>query len=431
MTENKTVVISVLVSDGLNSFEYIITEENSSLYTIGDSSRYSLQISNSFLLSLLINLKIETSTENLSYSFDLCQDMDTISVSIVDRYAKNICIQSHKDVVSLNSLSVQSNFVIAEKLNINTMLVHSLGTLEVVNLKECSVGKVLSQGIFNVVKDSKLYEPTILVESSEIDLMKLIKSHRLISIENSKIDNLEIYDDFHSINDIESKYTNVIKHLKIVGVNNAIKSFISDAIISELTIMKCNFDLIAFSDKSKWINCNVRSAIFKECLYATEMNFNLMNEFTWELVIESYKAVRDDKNLVEAHYKYELLRSKKYHLVTRLFMRASSGFGYKPSNALLSIPLLVIIFAIGYTAIDMTVLSDQGYVWDLTKSGRETVLDLFQERIYYSGITFTTTGYGEVGLTSKWIRIVSFFEACLGVSFLSMFVYSLTKKHLK
>jgi hypothetical protein len=62
--------------------------------------------------------------------------------------------------------------------------------------------------------------------------------------------------------------------------------------------------------------------------------------------------------------------------------------------------------------------------------GWKLLIANFLENVYYSGITITTTGYGDkihLGFLSKILAII---EAIIGVSLLSLFIFSVTKRYL-
>lgn len=111
-----------------------------------------------------------------------------------------------------------------------------------------------------------------------------------------------------------------------------------------------------------------------------------------------------------------------------LFLRWSIGYAYKPANAVLFTLLSITAFAFIYSGIDWTyvLLNNQMSVKDLS-----TNIKVFLENLYWSGITFTTIGYGEIG-AQDWIsRFLAIVEGCLGISTMSLLVIALSKKYLE
>ncbi|MCK4643679.1 two pore domain potassium channel family protein [bacterium] len=65
-------------------------------------------------------------------------------------------------------------------------------------------------------------------------------------------------------------------------------------------------------------------------------------------------------------------------------------------------------------------------VWSWFEVGNDLIY-----RLYFSIITATTLGYGDVYPVSTWGRILTSIEAFLGMIFISMFIIALTRKYLR
>ncbi len=246
----------------------------------------------------------------------------------------------------------------------------------------------------------------LIVENSKIDTLSFT-DHRdfYIDLEKYDVDNVEIYDCL--INDI-SIY-NDINHCKLY-----------DCEFKRLFIDECKITNFMFNNSrvNKYIDCKLE-------------NFVNPNVQVMELLLQRACYLGNENAILDAKYDYEKIRANNYNYLTSFFLDATTGYGYKPHKAVKFIILSVIIFAALFVAIDICVLYLNDYTLDLSLKGLTWLKDLFVQRFYYSSITFTTTGYSDMGDRNIIIWIGSFIESCLGVSVLSMFVYSLTKSHLK
>jgi hypothetical protein len=101
------------------------------------------------------------------------------------------------------------------------------------------------------------------------------------------------------------------------------------------------------------------------------------------------------------------------------------GYGYRPFRSLLTSLFLIIAF--GFTFWIIALNNTQAISFT-----KETYT--FLNCIYFSGITFTTIGYGDILPNVLSIQILSILEGILGVGMLSLFIFSLTKtltEHIK
>jgi len=67
------------------------------------------------------------------------------------------------------------------------------------------------------------------------------------------------------------------------------------------------------------------------------------------------------------------------------------------------------------------------YRWGKIVTHDGKVVTEYLKKLYFSGVTFTALGYGDYS-PEGWARILSFFEAFLGVFFIALFVFSFARK---
>jgi hypothetical protein len=197
--------------------------------------------------------------------------------------------------------------------------------------------------------------------------------------------------------------------------------------IQESEIAKCHFDF------RQIIKQNLRSHKQKEAIEKARENFNafdysvaalepkdrkselsnresllfLMNQTTIKSSRADYSFVVHQENL-----------SKYDGLLARSLMRLSGSL-IRPAR-ILAIALIVLVgYAAAYTFpwLTFNINANQAQAFGLS----------FSEALYFSGITFTTIGYGDISPVG-WTRALAVSEGIFGVLFLSAFLVSMVRR---
>jgi hypothetical protein len=122
-----------------------------------------------------------------------------------------------------------------------------------------------------------------------------------------------------------------------------------------------------------------------------------------------------------AQVKYLEAISSQDNAVLRLIYRACGAL-LKPSRILALILLTIVVFGLAFhlQAFQFTTLGESGQV--VSRS-----LD-WGEALYYSGISFTTIGYGDI-TPLGWARAAAIMEGLLGIVLAGSFLVSLVRKY--
>lgn len=365
-----------------------------------------------------------------SVTIEYSDVIDKIEVEISDPSKRLIVkprtslIESrHKlDYLSIKSEIIELNKIIAK--NITVRFIDSTSKLVIDNSK---IDELNITGKFTEVNKTRVNLPSVHINNTHSNRLMLYNSFDKIYFQ--KI-NLEYYytGQKYADDELTPKYIYLVSDMKILGTNNQIKNFECSMDIDELTIEQCTFKRVMMMENGKIKSLNAEMPIFESSMCCTEKNFPNPNKYTWYLIMMSAKLSGDKKLFQKSGYEYEKESSLEANKIATYFLRYSSGFGYLPHRAIFFSMRWVVYFAIIYTLIE---INELGWSYDISFEGVMNVYHIFKERLYYSAITFTTTGYGEVGVKSDAIRFFSFFEACLGVSILSILVYSLTKSQIR
>lgn len=114
-----------------------------------------------------------------------------------------------------------------------------------------------------------------------------------------------------------------------------------------------------------------------------------------------------------------LKKSRSWHYIPSLFMDISCGYGEKPHRIVISSLVTIFVFAILFRLVDGIALSADPLA-ALTWSGY----------LYYSAITFTTVGYGDIiPRASSFFRLMAATEGFLGAFLTGLFIFTLARKY--
>lgn len=113
------------------------------------------------------------------------------------------------------------------------------------------------------------------------------------------------------------------------------------------------------------------------------------------------------------------------------FLKKTVNYGYRPIKALFYSLKKILLFGVLYHILDLFDYFYSGNKLEINSETLRNGVSNFVNRIYYSGYTFTTTGYGDI-VTNNWLtKILAIYEAILGVSVLALFIMALTRRYLK
>ena len=213
---------------------------------------------------------------------------------------------------------------------------------------------------------------------------------------------------------------------------------------SESTIMrnaKLNKALFNFSraELVDFTGVQFSQKIYEETLLEKDE----LNEEEKEYCPENWKEVSTIyRKLKQAHQRYgdygkagefyyremeckkKELRTKRFSLdwfksFGYSFLKHSCGYGEKPLRVLRNWLILIFGFAIAYF-----------FSKSISFSGTSMLEDIFQS-IYFSIITFTTLGHGDMQPISNWGRGLVMTEAILGAIFIALFIFVFGRKMMR
>jgi len=137
------------------------------------------------------------------------------------------------------------------------------------------------------------------------------------------------------------------------------------------------------------------------------------------------------------------LRTKNFRKwLSSCFFNIVYGYGERPQNVILLAIFIIILFSIFFSILGINSLEmiemKSPTVQEIFNSNSEIVskgnllnktTNYFLDCLYFSGITFTTLGYGDFRPLEGWVsRICAGTEAFIGALMMALFVYTLARK---
>ncbi len=250
-----------------------------------------------------------------------------------------------------------------------------------------------------------------------IEILTIYKSIENLIKKSAKLDRLEIDGILNNqFTFINITWNTFIEEFSIAGEIGRLR--IKNSILNKMNFKKA---LVHQFD-------NKKSDINMVFMLETDKMVN-KNQSAWELLFKS--AVHDDNDALYARAGYEInhLRHKNNPKFTRIsgqILNLTIGYGYRPYRAIIFSIVAISLFALIYLVLDH--VYGGGNV--LYNSFGQVVAHYF-DMWYLSGTAYTTTGFGDVVPSNDMTKVLAIFEAMIGVSVLSLFMYSLLNRYGK
>lgn len=247
-------------------------------------------------------------------------------------------------------------------------------------------------------------------------------------IKDCKINNMYIYGKSLNISISDTKIKKVILENKgyidnfQIKDNSSIEKLLIYGIVKRNYIENVYIDDFVFSSNGKIDRLDISTALITHTFGCKINSINNKTEETWKLLMDSAKNNND--SLLYSKAGFEYMKSKRQSSGKRKFMdyvmEKICGYGYKPFNTIMTSFYIWIVFGFMYWCIGL--LGEKS----IMKDGKNVdIIHCF----YFSIITFTTTGFGDIIPTGILAMILSGIEAALGISLISLFIFTMTKRY--
>ncbi len=269
--------------------------------------------------------------------------------------------------------------------------------------------------------------------NEQIALSALPSNHLNTDIRNSCIGNLSLYINQNRINLQKSKIDHChlkkdISDLKIWEDCYLSKLYLSGK-VDTLSINDSIIDVFKGSKELMILKYSCSHSTLLHVYDIFEVNISDSNEGALYLLSESYVTAKHWEKFAEISYQRKKNQtqntSSKFEKFFLLLLDKSSGFGFKPQKTILFAFCVIFGFGVVYTLLSFF----KGFGLQTNNQGI-TGWEIIPNSFYFSIITFTTTGYGDLTPIDCLTKFLSGIESLLGIFTMAVIIYSLTKRYI-
>lgn len=337
---------------------------------------------------------------DLSYSFQLMFYGSTKNiVSWFDIKCKNIAINNYE----IGRLNIRGG---------NVALYNS-------TVKNISLVRCISVGAFDTYNIN--YVTSLFVDNTIIDSIDVEMDVEKLEIMRCNLKACGIFS-IHKNGYLKYFKIHNLSYINCLYLNQNITTFVIDSSKIDIILAKETLQINEYNESFSTVN-KVKG--FKKS------TFNNKSREAWHLIKMSAEVDHNQSLRAEALYNLHDLEFDEYNVLYKWLFKNIMGYGYKPIRLIRTIVLMIIGFGIIYSIFDGINYLMLGGDINNTFSGWKLLIENVFDNIYYSGITITTTGFGDKIHPNILSKLLALIEAISGVSILSLFIFSLTKRYLE
>ncbi len=250
-----------------------------------------------------------------------------------------------------------------------------------------------------------------------VDRVRIFSPQRKVNIQRCRAGTVEFERDCHKIADFHVWEESDISYLVLAG---------------SFDLMKIDNSRITTTSFRKNVcvhNLEVNASVFVEAHGCQAATFAIHSLDSWQLVMKASQVGCDVEAYADAGYHYARLRGRRHRAilakVTDRLLDCSCGYGFRPARTAVLATSVWLVWAIGYWAISLT--TGLGIV-NSSGPGDDWLLALGRS-LYFSAITLTTVGFGDIAPQGWPSMLMSGLEGAIGIVIFALLVFSLTKKY--
>lgn len=249
-------------------------------------------------------------------------------------------------------------------------------------------------------------------------------------IRDSTIEKIKTYIPQNKINLQESNIGEIVTSSNIDILHSwegsTVRRLTINKKIALLKVEDSSFEVMRGKKNCEITELSVTNSSLVHAYELFEINIKSQNSDSLMIISESYKNSRNREKQYEYSYLYQKKQTNnitgKFKKVTRKIMELTCGYGYKPERGVYFLFYVWALFSILYAILSLF----DGYGLSTKAEKIQGISSIFYS-MYFSVITFTTIGFGDVTPLDWITRALSGIEGILGVSTLAIIIYALTK----
>ena len=208
---------------------------------------------------------------------------------------------------------------------------------------------------------------------------------------------------------------------KLQGVNLRNARFNEKTILYDVNWYQCQIDNSTLKLADNQLDKKVIQEKNNDYAKAKEVYRNLKNYFRQEGMYNISGEYYYRERLMETKYNW---KEKKYpQWISNIFLKLITGYGERPLNIL--IWWIGIIFGCAFIYYFFSGIYN-GIAYNITSYNPN-----FLETLYFSIVTFTTLGFGDLAPKPGFFQLFASFEALLGAIFMAMFIFVFARKMIR
>ena len=327
-----------------------------------------------------------------------------------------------------------------KRLKINDSVIRKSFFIRFINCEKARIDNVIFEGNL-IVENSDIGKLNVNTSKFKVDLLfeevNILNDFILDKVKGNQ--NLIFIDcRFEGLSKLELEVNGELDFSQCSFYKNSEINF--DDINGKFSLYKTNFSDKCYLEYELLENKGYEPLIFENDLKKTKWNFLIVSSI--------YKSSGRTEQYLETFYyfkKYERLERKSknkdnYNFLEHL-IEISTKYYTSWERTLLSMGLIIVAFFIVYCIFPNlliykdTILSSKSLFRTIYEMCQTSTLDMnllvskFGNALYFTIITFTTVGYGDI-MPLNWMKLVVSLESFLGVFFTASFVVTLSRRFL-
>jgi len=175
----------------------------------------------------------------------------------------------------------------------------------------------------------------------------------------------------------------------------------------------------------------IEASEIAKCYGAKHLIFENPNVDSWNAVLHSSKLSDDYSLYAEASFEWMRLWKNGLSFRKRILYNVFElicGYGLKPLRTVFTSIFIIAFFTFAFYLISNGCLASG--ITDICIKNFENVrvTNIF-DHIYFSIVTFSTLGYGDMRPEGMVIKLLANLESLLGISMMGLFIFSLGKRY--
>lgn len=273
---------------------------------------------------------------------------------------------------------------------------------------------------YNCINTSSRPTPLKLLEirDSKVDSLRIFVNCKKIALQGATIRKASLEGFYSESEEIMVSQNSEVGRLYLKG--NISGFHLHNSSISDLEFSNCKIS-----------NLTINSGYIERSHNCVPDAFLNPTSESWKLIMSSAQSENDSSRLANAGFNLMSGERKKiksrWKKMGHFFIEIVCGYGFKPERTLIAAGTVLTSFGVIYFILT---LNKVGLVLPKLPTGiTYSSFEILLMSLYFSVITFTTVGYGDIYPLSIYAKMLAGIEALIGISLAALFIFALTRRY--